>query len=131
MKKLITTLTLAACAALTLTACGGDPNEWDSPEQRDAAFAEYACQRMTEEEPSLVGSTATSEAFDMDLTASDRASLLHHATLVTTEVAQPTCDPGSPDYHPDFVQAWENAMEEQEGPDFTPQTARDRGIDVD
>ena len=30
-----------------------------------------------------------------------------------------------------FVKAWENAMEEQEGAEFTPQVARDRGIDVE
>ena len=129
MKKL-TTLTLAACAALTLTACGGDPNEWDSPEQRDVAFAEYACQRMDEDPPSLVGSTATSEAFEMGLSATDRASLIRHATLVTSGTVTPTCDTTSPDYHADFVKAWENAMEEQEGAEFTPQVARDHGIDV-
>ena len=129
--KNLTALALAACAALTLTACGGDPNEWDSPEQRDAAFAEYACERMAEEEPGLVGSTATSEAFDMGLDAADRGSVIRHATLVTAGTVAATCDASSPDYHAAFVKAWENAMEEQEGAEFTPQVARDRGIDVE
>lgn len=129
--KNLTTLTLAACAALTLTACGGDPNEWDSPEQRDAAFAEYACQRMTEEDGPLVGSSASSEAFDMGLPAADRASLIRHATLVTSGTITPTCDNTSPDYNRHFEEAWRRVTEEREGDDFTPQVARDHGIEID
>lgn len=129
MKKTMT-ISAALGVVLALTACGGG-DEWSSQQARDVAFREYACQRMAEEEPELVGSTATSEAFDMGLSAADRASVVRHATLVTGGTAAATCDTSSPDYHADFVKAWENAMEEQEGAEFTPQVARDRGIDVE
>lgn len=130
MKKIMATLTLAACAALTLTACGGS-EEWSSQQARDVAFREYACQRMTEEDVPLVGSSVSSESFDMGLTAADRASLMRHSLLVTGGTVTPTCDTTSPDYNRDFEEAWRRVTEEREGDDFTPQVARDHGIEID
>ena len=127
MKKTLATISLGA---LVLTGCS-NPNEWDGPEQRNAAFAEYACQRMAEEDASLVGSSVSSESFDMGLTAADRASLMRHSLLVTGGTVTPTCDTTSPDYNRDFEEAWRRVTEEREGGDFTPQVARDRGIEID
>lgn len=44
--KNLTTLTLAACAALTLTACGGDPNDDNHINGMDGYMAALLCQKQ-------------------------------------------------------------------------------------
>jgi hypothetical protein len=127
MKKILASITIGA---LVLTGCS-NLHEWGSLEQRDDAFATYACQRMTEEEASLVASSVSSESFDMGLTANDRSALIRHSLLVTSGTIAATCDTTSPDYNQHFEEAWRRVMEDREGDDFTPQVARDHGLEVD
>ena len=129
--KNLTTLTLAACAALTLTACGGS-DEWSSQQARDVAFREYACQRMETDDPEEVGSAVFVTIPRLtEADAGDRAVAMGRAQMVQNGVITPTCDFTSADYDRWFNEAWQLVLEEREGADFTPQVARDRGIDVE
>ena len=131
MKKIMAALTLAACAALTLTACGGS-EEWSSQQARDVAFREYACQRMETDDPEEVGSTAFVTIPRLtEADAGDRAVAMMRAQQVQNGVATPTCDFTKTDYDRWFSEAWQLVLEEREGAEFTPQVARDHGIEVE
>lgn len=129
MRKHRLTIVAALSVAIPLASCSAS-DDWDSQEQRDAAFQEYACKKLEDTPPNEVSSNLIGVAQSVSNDPGDRAVLIRHAQMIGRGVMEPTCDKSSPYYESDVVKAWGKYAETEYGKDFTPSTARDAGIPV-
>lgn len=121
MKRLLTVSVLAL--SLTSVGCSSnEPQDFDSPEQRQELLFKYACKKMETEESQLVYSAAGSAALDYTSDKFDRTNIIREELLGIRMELSPSCTPGEIGYfdwleegyaaHLDKAFTYEKAKEE-------------------